>query len=210
MKSTRFAATCRHGRLAASILAGGVALAAMPCKADVETAKMGLKDYALTVYAGRLTDGDWRESFGFGTHHIDSDLVVAALSRTLSRSADLSRSYEVEGQIAKHSGIQDNWEYNLLGAVRWHRLPWSDTLKSSVAAGLGVSYASSVPVAERTIINSASEKLLAYWHLELTLGPPQSNWQASLRLHHRSTAYGLFGGNGGSNAVTLGVRYAFD
>jgi len=197
------------GRLA-GILACCVGLAATSSHADTETAKAGLKDYALTVYAGRLTNGDWQESFGFGTHFIDSDLVVGALSRTLSRSADLSRSYEVEGQIAKHSGIQDNWEYNLLGAVRWHHLPWSEKLKSTAAIGLGVSYASEVPRAEATIINGASEKLLAYWHLELTLGPPQSNWQASLRMHHRSTAYGLFGGNGGSNAVTLGVRYEFD
>lgn len=168
------------------------------------------QDYALTVYAGRLTDGDWHESFGPGTHFIDSDLVVAALSRTLARSPDRSRGYELEGQIAKHTGIQDNWEYNLLGAVRWHRLPWSDTFNSTAAVGLGVSYATSVPRAETSIINSASEKLLAYWHLELTLGPPRSDWQASLRLHHRSTAYGLFGDNGGSNAVALGVRYSFD
>jgi hypothetical protein len=31
-----------------------------------------------------------------------------------------------------------------------------------------------------------------------------------LRLHHRSTAYGLFGNDGGANALTLGVRYAFE
>lgn len=204
--ATSFRCPCR----AAGILACCLGFAATSSYADTESAKAGLKDYALTVYGGRLTDGDWHEAFGPGTHFIHSDLVVGALSRTLSHSADLGRSYEVEGQIAKHSGIQDNWEYNLLGAVRWHHLPWSDKLKSSAAIGLGVSYASDVPRAEATIINGASEKLLAYWHLELTLGPPQSNWQASLRMHHRSTAYGLFGSNGGSNAVTLGVRYEFD
>ncbi len=165
---------------------------------------------AITLYGGRLSDGDWQESFGPGTHFIDSDLLVAAYGRTLSRSADQTRSYEVEGQIAKHSGIQNHWEYNLLGAVRWHRLPWSHILKSSAAAGLGVSYASSLPIAEATIINQGSEQWLAYWHLELTLGPQRQPWQASLRLHHRSTAYGLFGDEGGANAMTLGVRYELD
>ncbi|MDP2431675.1 MAG: acyloxyacyl hydrolase [Pseudomonadota bacterium] len=194
----------------AGILACCAGFAAPPILADTKTSKDGAKDYALTVYGGRLTDGDWHESFGPGTNFIDSDLVVAALAKTLSRSADGGRSYEVEAQIAKHSGIQDNLEYNLLGAVRWHDLFWSEKLNTTAAIGLGASYASSVPRAEATIINSGSEKLLAYWHLELTLGPPRGDWQASLRMHHRSTAYGLFGGNGGSNAVTLGVRYEFD
>lgn len=197
--------------LIAGMLASCVAaLAITPTRADAETARAGPKDYALTVYGGKLTEGAWHESFGPGTHFIDSNLVVAALSRTLSRSDDLGRSWEVEGQIAKHSGIQDNMEYNLLGAVRWHRLPWSETLKSTAAIGLGVSYASEIPRAEATLINKGSEKMLAYWHLELTLGPPRSDWQASLRLHHRSKAYGLFGDRGGSNAVTLGVRHDFD
>ncbi|MDO9226790.1 MAG: hypothetical protein Q8M09_01235 [Pseudomonadota bacterium] len=202
--------TVARPNLIAGILACCAGLAAPPSLAEAKTSKAGAKDYALTVYGGRLTDGDWHESFGPGTNYIDSDLVVAALAKTLSRSADGGRSYEVEGQIAKHSGIQDNLEYNLLGAVRWHDLFWSDKLNSSAAIGLGVSYASSVPRAEATIINSGSEKLLTYWHLELTMGPPKSDWQASLRMHHRSTAYGLFGSHGGSNAVTLGVRYEFD
>lgn len=167
------------------------------------------RDYALTVYGGRLNDGDWHESFGPGTTFIDSDLVLAALAKTLSRSADGGRSYEVEGQIAQHSGIQDNQEYNLLWAVRWHDLFWPDTLNSTAAVGLGVSYASSLPRAEATLINNGSEKLLAYWHLELTRGPPKHDWQASLRMHHRSTAHGLFGSQGGSNAVTLGARDGF-
>lgn len=202
--------TVARPNLIAGILACCAGFAAPPSLAEAKTSKAGTKDYALTVYGGRLTDGDWHESFGPGTNFIDSDLVVAALAKTLSRSADGGRSYEVEGQIAKHSGIQDNLEYNLLGAVRWHDLFWSDKLNSSAAVGLGVSYASSVPRAEATIINSGSEKLLTYWHLELTMGPPKRDWQASLRMHHRSTAYGLFGSHGGSNAVTLGVRYEFD
>lgn len=196
--------------LVVSILACSSQFAAIPALAETKAAASASRDYALTVYAGRLTDGDWHESFGPGTRFIESDLVVAALAKTLARSADGARSYEVEAQIAQHSGLQDNQEYNLLAAVRWHQLPWSETLNSTAAIGLGVSYASSVPRAEATIINSGSEKLLTYWHLELTLGPPKADWQASLRMHHRSTAYGLFGSNGGSNAVTLGVRYEFD
>lgn len=190
------------------LLASWAILATPP--AGAETTTTGIANSAVTIYGGRLSDGNWEESFGPGTHFIDSDLLVAAYSRTLATSAEGGRSYEVEGQIGKHFGIQDHWEYNLLGAVRWHRLPWSDAMNSTAAVGLGLSYASRVPLAEATLINNSSEKLLTYWHLELTLGPKNRPWQASVRMHHRSTAYGVFGDEGGSNAVTLGVRYELD
>ena len=54
-----------------------------------------------------------------------------------------------------------------------------------------------------------SRQLLVYWVAELTAGPPEASWAVSLRLHHRSVAYGLFGEEGGMNAVGLGVRYMF-
>jgi hypothetical protein len=34
-------------------------------------------------------------------------------------------------------------------------------------------------------------------------------WAVSLRLHHRSVAYGLLGTEGGMNGVGLGLRYKF-
>jgi hypothetical protein len=46
-----------------------------------------------------------------------------------------------------------------------------------------------------------------YWVLEMTAGPVGARWAASLRIHHRSVAYGLMGDEGGMNAVGLGVRY---
>jgi len=98
----------------------------------------------------------------------------------------------------------------LLSAIRWNHPFWREHFDSSAAFGMGLSYAEEISRTEATIIKSSSEKLLAFWHLELTLGPPPSNWQTLLRLHHRSTALGLFGKDSGSNAVTLVVRHAFD
>lgn len=199
----------KGGYIASTTLALSAVLAFNNAVADGEMAETSLKDYAVTVYGGRLTDGLWLETLTMNADFIESDLLVAAVSHTLARSSDHSRSYEVEAQVGKHFGLQDNWEYNLLGVVRWHKLPWSGKLASSFAVGLGVSYAPEIPPAEVQLYG-VSEKLLAHWHLELTLGPPKSNWQASFRLHHRSAAYGLFGDNGGYNALALGVRYQFE
>ncbi len=167
------------------------------------------KDYAFTLYAGKLTDSVWEDTFSSDARLLDSRLVVAALSRTLYRAENRDYSWEVEGQIGKHSGMQDHWEFNLLGALRWHRLPWSGTLRSSAAFGLGLSRASEVPEVE-VMLKDDSEKLLAYWYMEVTMGPRDADWQAALRLHHRSTAFHLFGDAGGANALTMGIRYEFD
>jgi hypothetical protein len=182
-------------------------LSPMDCRADEHDAAQ--KDNALLVYAGKLSQDHWYESFGPGTDFFDSNIAVVALSHTFHRAADLSHSYEIEAQIAQHSGLQDHNEFNLLAAYRWHHMPWSSRFNSSVAFGLGVSYATELPSVEVSR-KGESDRLMAYWHLELALGPPKSDWQAMLRLHHRSPAFGLFGDEGGANALTLGVRYAFE
>jgi hypothetical protein len=54
-----------------------------------------------------------------------------------------------------------------------------------------------------------SHQLLIYWVAELSAGPVNAPWSASLRLHHRSVAWGLMGDEGGMNAVGMGIRYRF-
>lgn len=163
-------------------------------------------DLAVTLYAGRLSGEDWHRVLVPGTTNFaDAYLASAALGKTVHRSASLPLTWEVEGQLAKHFGDQDNWEVNLLGAVRWHRFPWNDQVRTTASFGLGPSWASSLPRFE-VANNGTSQQWLAYWHLELTLAPPESDWSLALRLHHRSTAYGLFGEDGGYNALTLGMR----
>ncbi len=68
--------------------------------------------------------------------------------------------------------------------------------------------ASEVPEVE-VELEGASEKLLLYWNIDVTLGPPRSSWALLLRLHHRSGGFGLLADDGGMNAVALGVRVAF-
>jgi hypothetical protein len=168
-----------------------------------------MDDYALTVYYGRLSQGNWQDVTLHGPGKFaDSSLAVAALSKTIHRSATLPLSFEVEGQVAKHFGEQDNWELNLLGAGRWHRFPWNDHVRTTAAFGVGPSYATSTPKYE-VARNGTSRQLLAYWYLELTLGPPDADWSVSFRVHHRSTAFGLFGENGGYTAFAAGLRYPF-
>lgn len=168
------------------------------------------QDFALTVYAGRMTDSDAGDTLTGQTDFVDAYVMVGALAWTFARYYGDALSFEIEGQVGKWFGDQHNWEFNLPVAVRWSKFPWDDYVATSLAYGVGPSYAASEPE-EEIKLNDSTKKFLVYWFGELTLGPPKSRWAASLRIHHRSGAYGLIEeqGRGGSNTLAVGIKYRF-
>jgi hypothetical protein len=169
-----------------------------------------VRDFAVTIYGGRMTDSDFGDTLTGQADFVDAYVVVGALAWTFARFYGDALSFEIEGQVGKWFGDQHNWEFNLPVAVRWSKFPWDNYVATSLAYGLGPSYASKEPE-EEIELNNSTKKFLVYWFGELTLGPPESNWAASLRIHHRSGAFGLIEeqGRGGSNTVAVGVKYRF-
>lgn len=172
------------------------------------------KDYAFSLYAGRLSDDNAGHTLLGRADFVDSNLVAAALGRTFKRAENRAWSLELEGNVAKHSGLDDYWEFNALVTGRWHRFPWSDKVATSVAFGVGPSYATGTSPGDVEAGEGSHKRLLAASMLELTLGPPRGDWAALLRIHHRSTAWGTFGDyaygdKGESNALTAGIRIYF-
>ena len=167
-------------------------------------------DWFTTVYAARIsTQPGWEDIIidAPGTRFVDSYLVTLALSRQYAERKEGALTIEAEGQVVKHFGDQDHWEFNAVPVVlRWHRFPWSERVATSAAFGLGLSYATELPPVE-VQLEGKSHQALVYWVLEMTAGPNDARWAASLRIHHRSVAYGLMGDEGGMNAVGLGLRY---
>jgi hypothetical protein len=103
-------------------------------------------------------------------------------------------------------------ELDLYVMFRWMHFPWNKHLVTTLAAGEGISYASSAPYVEiKGVTSDDSRHLLNYLVFEATFAlPTHPEWQLVARIHHRSTAYGVFGNtNGGSNTVGLGIRYFF-
>jgi hypothetical protein len=138
-------------------------------------------------------------------------MVGIAGSYTWSRAWRDRLSFEVEGSVIKHFGLQEHVEFNALPlAVRWHWFPWTDYVATSFGIGGGLSYAAEPPDAEE-VVREEADQLLFHWYAELTLGPPASGFEAVARLHHRSGGFGLLGtqGNVGSDFVTGGIRYRF-
>lgn len=117
---------------------------------------------------------------------------------------------EFEGQVVRHFGDQDHWEFNAAWLARWMRFPWDHHIDTRAALGLGVSWATEVPEIEprAKLDEGESAQLLGYVAIEIELAPPGgSDWSGFVRLHHRSDAFGLFHDQrGGSNFITAGLR----
>lgn len=167
------------------------------------------REWAVSLYGARLTNGTLQETVTFQTGFADSDLVVGALSRRIG-SFKKYIDFELEGQVAKHFGDQDHWEFNGLVVARWLPFPWDHVIDTSFAMGEGLSYATETPELEARHHDETSQ-FLDYLMFEFAFSLPSvPEWSLITRIHHRSGAYGLFNGvHGASNAWGVGLRYAF-
>lgn len=178
----------------------------------MEAASAEDRNWATTFYVAQISGEEGWEDVFFNpafSNYVDDYLIVGALSRKYALYRNGALQLEAEGQVAYNFGDQHHWEFNVAPLMaRWLRFPWNHTVATTAAFGLGLSYATEVPEIE-VELEGESEKLLIYWVAELTAGPPGAIWSVSLRLHHRSVAYGLLGEEGGMNAVGLGLRFQF-
>lgn len=163
---------------------------------------------AVTFFAANLTANQWEDFFTptdirFG----DTYLAGGALSHRLTTFFD-KLDIEALGQTALHFGHAHQWEFDAALVARWTYFPWNDVARTSFAFGVGPSYETQVPP-EEVALHGQSKQWLGFWIAELTVGPPNSLWSGVVRLHHRSTAFGLFGKKGGSNWLAVGIRREF-
>ena len=166
--------------------------------------------YALNLYAGWMTSNHWDDFF----HNVDdlnfkdSYLIGVALARRIGTYQNKA-SFEIEGQIVKHFHFQTHWELNALVAARWEEFWWDDVLDTSVAFGLGPSYATDEPEIEMENDGNTT-RFLIYWMLELAIGLPNYPSVALItRIHHRSDAFGLISDGAGSNTLAFGLKWRF-
>ena len=162
----------------------------------------------LTVYGGAHAQDDIADVFTFNAKFEDNDYIaVVALAREFWHFKKYI-SFEVEGQIGKHFNNDTFWEFNGLIIGRWHVFPWNRYVDTSVAVGDGFSYYTEVSKVEKEDDEDA-QKTLNYLMFELALGLPQyPRWDLVVRIHHRSSIFGLYGA-GGSNYVCGGIKFSF-
>jgi len=162
----------------------------------------------VSLYGGRACYDDLANILS-GKEYVNSYVAVLAVGKGFADYKHYLRM-EGEGQVAKHWGEQDHFEFNALLGLRWLPFPWDRYLDTSFAVGAGLSYATDEPEIE-VEKNDRTARLLGYLMFELAVVVPQQpKWTLFARVHHRSGAFGLFDGvSGGSNVLGAGLRYAF-
>jgi hypothetical protein len=162
----------------------------------------------LTVYAGAFAQDDIGDIFALQPKFEDNDyIVVTALAREFWHHKQYL-SLEVEGQVGKHFNNDTFWEFNGALIGRWHAFPWDKYVDTSFAVGDGISVYTEVSEVEEEDDEDAG-LVLNYLMFELALGLPRfPQWDLVVRIHHRSSVFGL-AGSAGSNYLCGGIKYSF-
>lgn len=164
-----------------------------------------------SLYVGQFSNTALNEIVRFNTSLESSEVYVLSVGKELGRYKD-RLGIELEGQVGAHSGQQNHMEVNAAFTLRWHPFPWDRYLDTSLAFGNGISYAFEEPPLEiREADDNKTSKWLYYILVELSFSAPQiPQWDYFVRIHHRSSVFGLIDGLfSASNFVGVGVRYHF-
>lgn len=169
--------------------------------------------WSVTGFGGQMTFDDTSDIFIGDFNMDDSYFAGLAVGKELFPLTD-SIYFETELQAVQHFGDQDHQEFNLVYLmVRFNDLFWDDYIDSSFAIGNGISYASEVPAMELLEQGAdGSHDVLNYVLAELTFSiPNQNNWHFTLRYHHRSGMFELYGEGvrEASTGFAAGLKFNF-
>ncbi len=175
--------------------------------------------WSVTTWGGQMTASDFGEAFIFDDSLRDEYLFGIGLNKNIYQNGPLS--FELEADWFKHSA-------NKQTGGQYQDAPYSETPAQTFSEGIlgigariwlrpwlnlgiveGISYNTSPSNYERTY-RSKQSQILNYLGFEMEALVSE---RVSLvgRIHHRSGAFGTFGGvKGGSNSYLIGFRYRWD
>ena len=197
--------TMRLVKMAVMLLAGIYSIL-FPCKPSQAAEK-----WFVSSYAGQYSNTALNEIIRLNTDFEHSHVYVFSVGKELATYRDVL-GYELEAQAAWHSGMQHHEELNCAFTLRWLPFIWDRYVDTSFAFGNGLSYATSDPELEiREGDEHKTSRVLYYILVELAFAlPRQPQWNLFVRIHHRSSVFGLIDNiTTGSNFVGLGLRYKF-
>jgi hypothetical protein len=174
-----------------------------------ETESWWSRGYAVAAFGGPVTQRITSEIVtGTVTFNRGGFLAVTG-SKEL---ANLGAGFALRAQLLvahRFDGL-DYDEIALMPGIEYSFFPWSKRSPVSLEASVGPSYATSVPSAEHQASPNPTHWLNAVG-LELSIAPSvDSHWAFVGRYHHRSSCFGLYGGNEDeSTAFAAGVKYRF-
>lgn len=175
--------------------------------------------YAAMFYGGAMTHNSLGHVVRFDYSLDQEQLYSAELSYFFKPDQGIRRYFgPIFQNIAANINVTYHDDhgashYELIPylSFRWNNFPWTESVRTSISLGEGVSWISSISTREHR--NSTDpQKLLNYLNFELTAALaalPQI--ELVWRFHHRSGVFGLYrSNNSGSTAAGVGLRWYFD
>ncbi len=140
--------------------------------------------------------------------------VGAAMSRQLVRFWDYFWLEAETGAGFRFEPGRDYYSPEAWGAIylRFDGFPWNDVLRTSVGISTGLNVVAELPPSETNYGQNdipSGAILQHYLSPEIAFSlPDKPEDELFIRIHHRSTGYGLFWDTStGSNVVTVGLRF---
>jgi hypothetical protein len=170
------------------------------------------KDWGIGFYTGQYYDSEPGFIIQGQGNYLNQYMVALTMSKRVWRAKEWPLSMEIDGMVGHQFGPATLQEFAIAPVARWSGFPWSRVLPTSFrAAPLGYSFTSVVSPLERGPSGDGSRQL-NFLILELAFSSPKAkDHEVFLRLHHRSSIYGLlntFGANG-QDYTSLGYRRFF-
>ena len=135
------------------------------------------KPSAMAGFGGLVTDNNWEDTLApWNLDYRESLVAGLAISHRIGRF-DHRLSFEIEGQVVRHFGDQDHWEFNLPIVARWEAFSWDDVIDTSLAFGIGPSYASEIPKVEVANGGTANGGLFIGWRKSRSAPPTRTGAQ---------------------------------
>jgi len=197
------------------MLAGAAIALSMTVAAS--TPALADRDWSAAFYASQLNlRGLWDTfpirlvnaySLGIGINKTVLRDPFAPMASILPPLADARVEWQIK--LLQHVGMERHTEFATALLVRSRNVSLPGGTSVNVAIGNGVSYAFSLPRLENGY-NGRTTQLLNYMVVELEFEHQQMpNVQFVLNLHHRCSAWGLFGPAGaGSNYFGAALRFS--
>jgi hypothetical protein len=167
------------------------------------------RGYTVEAFAGAVTTRLTHEIILGEATFNKGGLVAIVGSKEL---VELGGGFAIRGQLlADHrfDGL-DYDEFAFMLGMEYSDFPWSESWPTTLEVSTGPSYATRLPKIEDQTSGDPQRWLNAVG-LELSVAPsPDSHWSIVGRYHHRSSAFGLYGGNQDeSTAFAAGIKYRF-
>ncbi|MEM8797405.1 MAG: hypothetical protein AAGE61_17730 [Pseudomonadota bacterium] len=173
-------------------------------------------DCYVGFYAGAFFATGFVDAFTFQVlapdFDLDNDFIAAVTASRRILTAFDHFHIEIEVGAGQRFGQQHEQEFWFAPYLRFDGFPWNRYLHTSVAINTGLNYATGVSEVEEIRGGPApGSRLLHFLSPELTLALPQlPDYQGTVRLHHRSGAFGVVSDSkGGSQYLTFGLRKRF-